>query len=101
MATWKAFLGENVHKSDDGTSVQVLVHYFDADDQLNAGVGPGPPPVFPQVILHTQLFTFPVNRTQGQMAQAIRDRGAEVRTTYNAAATLATANPVGTVINIP
>ena|ERR1044072_8089382 len=97
---WRAYLAEPVAK-DGGTNLQVVVWYYDDANPANSGVGPGPPPVPPSVVLHSAYFTIPREYTQAQIAQRIRTEGAAAREAIADASAINSSFPVGSTINIP
>jgi hypothetical protein len=101
MATWRAFLAENLHKDATATGLEVLVYYYDADDPVNAGTGPGPPPVLPATILHVHTFTFPHTITRPDVQAAIITEGQDARGTVQRATTISQQVPAGSTLAIP
>lgn len=109
MATWKAFLENPPHKDAQTDLIVTLVHYYDADDAANAGVGLGPPVVRPAKILHVKMFAWPTARVVSLTAQqridylvaAVVAEGQQARATKMLEAAMTGRFPFGSTLVIP
>src|ERR1044072_6443634 len=97
---WRAYLAEPVAK-DGGTNLQVVVWYYDDANAANSGVGRGPPPGPPSVVLHSAYFTIPREYTQAQIAQRIRTEGAAAREAMAHDLAINSSFPLGGTNDIP